>query len=238
MGLSYHLTMIHIIAFMLFTPTQSRHVCSRSDDMSLRCIEQSPSGSEPGFSLTARVIIASSQNLSDLIVACHCPFGNRLDHTISWYVDSEHVATVDGRPDGILQDTVEISGAWRNTSRWRGDRLYFSRGSRISGHRTYCTCRSLHETAVSPELRFDDRVYDVYVPSCPRDWKISSTVVLFVISFYFVVYVHLIRSLDRNPRTIISNDAPFDHGSRNDNPFDFTRMSSTDSERDTFTSEC
>ncbi|AWV68592.1 m161 protein [Murid betaherpesvirus 1] len=214
MGLSYHLTMIHIIAFMLFTPTQSRHVCSRSDDMSLRCIEQSPSGSEPGFSLTARVIIASSQNLSDLVVACHCPFGNRLDHTISWYVDSEHVATVDGRPDGILQDTVEISGTWRNASRWRGDRLYFFRDSRLSGRRTHCTCRSLHEIAVSPEIRFDDPVFDVYVPSDPRNWKISSTVVLFVISLYFVSYIYLLGTFASVP--ITSNDDRLDHVSHNE----------------------
>ncbi|AWV68082.1 m161 protein [Murid betaherpesvirus 1] len=203
MGLSYYFTITHVIAFMLFTPIHPGHVCSRNDDMFLKCIEQSPSESERGFSLTARVTITSSQNLSDLAVACHCPFGNRLDHTISWYVDSEHVATVDGRPDGILQDTVEISGAWRNTSRWRGDRLYFSRGSRISGRRTYCACRSLHQTAVSPELRFDDRVYDVYVPSGPRDWKISSTVVLFVIILYFAICTHLLRFLD-----CISNTTP------------------------------
>ncbi|AWV68769.1 m161 protein [Murid betaherpesvirus 1] len=194
MGLSYHFTMIHVIAFMLFTPIHPGHLCSRNDDMFLKCIEQSPAESDRGFSLTARVTIASSQNLSDLVVTCHCPFGNRLDHTISWYVDSEHVATVDGRPDGILQDTVEISGTWRNASRWRGDRLYFFRDSRLSGRRTHCTCRSLHEIAVSPEIRFDDPVFDVYVESGPRNWKISSTVILFIISFYFATCAHLLRS--------------------------------------------
>ncbi|ACE95663.1 m161 [Muromegalovirus C4A] len=238
MRLSYQLTMTHIIAFVLFTPTYLRHVCSRSDDMSLKCIEQSPSESERGFSLTARVIIASSQNLSDFIVACHCPFGNRLDHTISWYVDSEHVATVDGRPDGILQDTAEISGAWQNASRWRRDRLYFSRGSRISGRHTHCACRSLHETAVSPELRFDDSIYDVYVDSSPRNWKLSSTVILFVISFYFALCAHLLRSPNRNLKTALSHATQSDHDSLKATFFDFARMSSTNSERDTVTSDC